>query len=67
MAKPGRPPRDEARATARLSLRLTEARRLELRRLVDETGRRGGVAGLIREAVDEYCADLEDRRPFKRK
>jgi hypothetical protein len=43
---------------------VTPAQRLELRRVASDN--RTGVAGLIREAVNEYVADYGERRPFLR-
>jgi hypothetical protein len=52
----GRPPIAE--------LRVTPAQRLELRRVAGENGT--GVAGMLREAVNEYVADYHERRIFNR-
>jgi hypothetical protein len=60
----GRPPIDEVPATARVWVRMTPAQRLTLRRVATDTGT--GMAGIIREAVNEYCSDAGERRPFVR-
>lgn len=66
MSKPtGRPPIADVPATARIEFRVTPAQRLELRRVASDN--RTGVAGIIREAVNEYVADYGDRRPFVRR
>jgi hypothetical protein len=62
---PGRPPIGDVASTARIELRVTPAQRLELRRVASEN--QTGVAGLLREAVNEYVADYNDRRPFVRR
>jgi hypothetical protein len=62
---PGRPPIADVASTARIELRVTPAQRLELRRVAGEN--RTGIAGLLREAVNEYVADYTDRRPFVRR
>ena len=51
-------------ASARISVNVTPAQRLELRRVASDN--RTGVAGIIREAVNEYVADYGERRPFRR-
>jgi hypothetical protein len=60
----GRPPIADTSATERVSLRVTPAQRLELRRVASEN--RTGVAGILREAVNEYVADYHERRLFGR-
>lgn len=61
---PGRPPIADVPATERIEVRVTPAQRLELRRVATENGT--GMAGIIREAVNEYVADYTDRQPFVR-
>lgn len=58
-----RPIADEA-ASAQVQLRVTPGQRLELRRVANEN--RTDVAGLLREAVNEYVADYGERRVFRR-
>jgi hypothetical protein len=62
---PGRPPLADVPSTARIELRVTPAQRLELRRVASEN--RTGVAGILREAVNEYVADYTDRQTFVRR
>jgi hypothetical protein len=62
--KRGRKPIGDGPATAKVELRVTPAQRLELRRVASEN--RTGVAGLLREAVNEYVADSHERRLFVR-
>lgn len=65
MAKrPGRPPLNDVPATTRISVRVTPAQRLDLRRVATENGT--GVSGILREAVNEYVNDYDDRRTFVR-
>ena len=58
----GRPPIADTPATARISVRVTPAQRLELQRMASDN--QTGVAGLLREAINEVVADSHDRRPF---
>jgi len=60
----GRKPIGDVPATARVELRVTPAQRLELQRIAGDN--RSGVAGILREAVNEYVADYGGRRPFVR-
>jgi hypothetical protein len=60
----GRPPIADVPSTARIELRVTPAQQLELRRVASEN--RTGVAGILREAVNEYVADYHERRVFVR-
>jgi hypothetical protein len=60
----GRPPIADVPSTARIELRVTPAQRLELRRVAGEN--QTGVAGMLREAVNEYVADYHERRIFNR-
>jgi hypothetical protein len=61
----GRPRLDAASGPARrrVTLRVTDAQQLELRRIADETGRR--VSTVLREAVDEWVGDYRERRVFR--
>jgi hypothetical protein len=61
---PGRPPLFDEPATHQISVKVTAAQRLELRRVASHNG--SGVAGIIREAVNEYVADYGERKPFLR-
>jgi len=60
----GRPPIADVAATERIWVRVTPAQRLELRRVASDN--RTGVSGIIREAVNEYCGDYGEKRPFVR-
>jgi hypothetical protein len=60
----GRQPLYDVPASERIWVRVTPAQRLELRRVASDNGT--GVSGVIREAVNEYCGDYTDRRPFVR-
>jgi hypothetical protein len=60
----GRPPIADTPATTRIQVRVTPAQRLELRRMASDN--QTGVAGLLREAINEVVADSHDRRPFVR-
>jgi hypothetical protein len=60
----GRPPIADVPSTARIELRVTPAQRIELRRVASEN--QTGVAGMLREAVNEYVADYHERRVFNR-
>lgn len=51
--------------TAKIELRVTPAQRLELRRVASD--HRTGVAGIVREAINEFVGDYNERRPFTRK
>lgn len=57
----GRPQSTEP-ANQTIRVRVTPAQRLELRRVATENGTR--VAGIIREAVNEYVADYRERGVF---
>ena len=59
----GRPSMEPEPATAIVSLRVTPAQRLELRRVAADN--RTHVGGLLREAVNEYVSDYRDRRVFR--
>jgi hypothetical protein len=61
----GRPCTFEAPAADRISLRLTSAQRLELRRVAFEN--QTNLSGVVREAVNSYVADYGDRRVFRRR
>lgn len=62
---PGRPPIADVPSTARIELRMTPAQRLELRRVASD--HRTGMAGILREAVNEFVADYGERRLFNRR
>jgi len=57
--KRGRKPIGDGPASARISVAVTPAQRLELRRVASTN--RTGVSGIIREAVNDYG----DRRLFR--
>jgi hypothetical protein len=52
-------------ATARVSLAMTPAQRLELKRVATENGT--GMSGVIREAVNEFVSDYRERQVFRSK
>jgi len=60
----GRPPLHDVPVTARIYVRVTPAQRLELRRVASEN--QTGVSGIIREAVNEFVADYDERETFRR-
>jgi len=60
----GRKPLFDVPASQRIYVNVTPAQRLELRRVASVS--QTGVAGVIREAVNEYVADFNERRPFTR-
>lgn len=60
----GRPLLYDVPASTRISVKVTPAQRLELRRVASDN--RTGMSGIIREAVDEYVSDYDERRPFGR-
>jgi hypothetical protein len=62
---PGRPRLYDVPASHRITVNVTPAQRLELRRVASDN--RSGMAGVIREAVNEYVADYNERRPFHRR
>jgi len=62
---PGRKPLHDVPASARIEVRVTPAQRLEIRRVASEN--RTGMSGILREAVNEFVADYDERRPFVRK
>jgi hypothetical protein len=62
--KTGRPPIADEAAKERITVRVTAAQRLELRRVASDNST--GMSGVIREAVNEYVGDYADRRPFVR-
>ena len=62
---PGRPPLYEVPASQRIYVNVTPAQRLALRRVASDN--RTGMAGIIREAVNEYVADYGERGPFTRR
>jgi hypothetical protein len=59
----GRPSIYDTPASVRVSLAMTPAQRLDLKRMATETGTR--VSGIIREAVNEFVSDYGERRPFR--
>jgi len=61
----GRPPIAEVSMKATIQLRVTDAQRLELRRIAHDSG--SGLSCLIREAVTAYVAEFDERRPFLRR
>jgi len=63
--RPGRRPTYDTAATAVVKIRMTDAQRLELRRVA--SGSKLGMAGVIREAVNCYVEDYGDRLPFRRR
>jgi hypothetical protein len=58
----GRPLLYDVPASTRISVKVTPAQRLELRRVASDTG--SGVSGIIREAVNEFVSDYGERRVF---
>jgi hypothetical protein len=60
----GRPSLYDEPVSQRIYVKVTPAQRLELRRVANDNGT--GVSGLIREAVNEFCGDYGERRPFGR-
>jgi hypothetical protein len=61
----GRPPIADVPSTVRVEFRVTPAQHLELRRVA--MNNRSGMAGIIREAVNEFVADYGGQRPFIRR
>jgi hypothetical protein len=57
-----RPTLYDAPATETIRVRVTPAQKRDLERIAEENA--AGVAGVIREAVDEYVADYRDRKCF---
>ena len=62
--RPGRPRLDVDALTVRVSLRVTPAQRRDLRRVacLNHTD----VAGVLRDAVNDYVADFRDGEPVFR-
>ena len=58
----GRPTLYDTQADARISLNVTPAQLAELKLVAREN--RTTVSGIIREAVNEFVADYDERRPF---
>jgi hypothetical protein len=52
-------------ASARVTLVMTPAQRLDLKRVATESGT--GMSNIIREAVNEFVSDYGERRVFIRK
>lgn len=64
--KAGRKPLEDEPASKTINVRVTPAQRLALKRVASENPSRGGVSGVIREAVNEYVSDYDERRrPFR--
>lgn len=61
----GRPPLFDVPASQRIYVNVTPAQRLELQRVASDS--RSGVANIIREAVNEYVAEIGERKPFTRR
>jgi hypothetical protein len=61
----GRPPLYDVPASERIYVNVTPAQRLELQRVASDN--RTGMAGMIRDAVNEYVADYSERKPFRRR
>lgn len=64
MKRRGRPPRDGEPATEKIRVRVTPAQRLAIRRVAEKNDT--DMAGVIREAVNIYCADCGDEPVFRR-
>lgn len=62
--RPGRRPIADEAATANVNLRVTPAQWLELRRVAEEN--HTDVAGVVREAIDDYVSDYREQRIFRR-
>lgn len=62
---PGRPRLYDVPASDRITVNVTPAQRLALQRVASDN--RTGVAGIIRDAVNEYVGDYGERRPFHRR
>jgi hypothetical protein len=52
-------------ASDRITLNVTPAQRLELQRVASDN--RTGLAGILREAVNEYVADYGEQQPFRKR
>jgi hypothetical protein len=63
--RPGRPPLFDVPVTARIYVHVTPAQRTDLQRVASDN--KTDVAGIIRDAVNEYVADYRDRKPFRRR
>ena len=61
----GRPPLYDTPVTARLSLAVTPAQRLELKRIATDNGT--GMSNILREAMNEFVSDYGERHPFRPK
>lgn len=64
MSRRGRRPIADEAASANIHLRVTPAQRLDLRRVAEDNHTH--LAGVLREAINEYVADYRDRRVFRR-
>jgi hypothetical protein len=62
---PGRPRLYDEAASERITFAVTPAQRLELRRVASDN--RGGVSGILREAMNEYVNDYGERQVFRKK
>jgi len=62
---PGRPLIYDAPASVRVSLAMTPAQRLDLKRVASQSGT--GMSDILREAVNEFVSDYGERQPFRRK
>lgn len=60
----GRPPISGSKATERIEFVVTPEQRDDLQEVADGEGKK--LAGLIRDAVDEYVSDFRERRVFRR-
>jgi hypothetical protein len=60
----GRPPLYDTAASARVTIVMTPAQRLDLKRVATQSGT--GMSTIIREAVNEFVSDYGERRPFIR-
>jgi hypothetical protein len=60
----GRPPLHDVPATTRITVRVTPAQRLDIKRVAIDNG--SGISGIVREAINEFVGDYDERRPFVR-
>lgn len=61
----GRPALYDTPVSTRITFSVTPAQRLELRRVASDN--RTGMAGIIREAVNEFVSDYGEKRVFHKK
>lgn len=59
-----RPTRFEEAATERFTIRVTPVQRRDLKRVAEEN--RTDVAGVVREAVNEFVSDYRETKVFRR-